>query len=44
MSREAWAFWRDVDPERWKVGVNFWRTGCEFYVGKRLYRVRWSYL
>jgi hypothetical protein len=36
------AAWRDIDNNRPQIGARIWRTGCEFHVGRRLYRVRWS--
>jgi hypothetical protein len=37
------AFWRDVDSSRREFGVKFWRTGAEFHIARRLYRVRWAW-
>ena len=35
--------WKDVPPERAKLGITLWLTGGEFYLGRRLYRWRYTW-
>lgn len=39
----AFAVWREYDSRHNRFGFTIWLTGCEVYLGKRLYRIRWGY-